>query len=734
MLSRSRPLLSPTWPLSGGALLVHAAFGSCASLCMLALPSVAQAQNTNSMDAALPTVTITTTARKKSESAQDVPIAMDIIGGKEIRESGITRVQDIQANVPGLVIDTQESSGRISLRGVGSGDLGLGTDQSVAIHVDGVYQVFGSAGLARFFDMDRVEVLRGPQGTLYGRNATAGVINLISRAPQRKFGAEADVSLGSFGTKQLQGVLNVPLSSDTALRFAAVQATSDGRIINTSDGSKTGKADDYTAVRVGLISKLGPVDSDLRIQYIDDKSNLGMSLVPNPYKPALRLGATQESSFDLGYFDNPVSHSKQDLSVSLKFTGEVGVINLTSITGYGKHTGGFNLTFSTPKRTPDNWLRVVVNEPYEQWSQELQANFNIGNSQWTTGLYYIDYKGADKRDLNYYVVPAYNIATSDSRGSGKSYAAFADVNYSLTKQLRLNVGLRYTNDEKTGVSSSVSDDPFSVVNPPASLSKSWNATTGRLGLDYFLSKATMLYGSVSTGYKAGGVAPAAYSVVPNSVYEPEKLTAVEVGQKTTFAGGNGILNLSAFSYDYKDKVEIYSPDGFNFDFYNVPKTNIKGLDAYLELRVARNLRWDLNASFLDATFTDFPAFDFATGSAVNYAGNRPARAPKTSATTGVTIDKIPMFGIGLGQMRAEYVYRDMIYFTFQNQPDRLERAIGLINLSARLTSNDGKWSAYLAGRNLGDKRYLNNIIATPAGQYAVPAAGRTWQMGATFNF
>lgn len=719
--------------LSACALAAQALFGACAGVAMLALPGAAHAQTQAAADAPAQTVVITTTARKKSEAAQDVPIAMDVIGGREIKDSGISRVQDIQASVPGLVIDTLESSGRISLRGVGAGDLGLGTDQSVAIHVDGVYQVFGSAGLARFFDIDRVEVLRGPQGTLYGRNATAGVINIVSRAPQSKFGAEAEVSSGSFGTRRVQGFVNLPLSADTALRFAVVGANSDGRIINTLNGSKVGTGDDYTGFRGSLRTRIGGVGVDLSVQSIDDQSNLGVALVPNPYKPALRLGATEGESFDKGYFDKPVSQSKKDLAVSLKLSATLGDISLTSITGYGKHTGGYDLTFSTPKRPRGQWARVVVNEPYEQWSQELQANFTIGHAQWTTGLYYIDYEGADKRSISQYNIP-FNVATSDSKGLGTAYAAFADVNYALSRQLRLNVGLRYTNDEKTGVSSATSDDPMSVVKPAASLTKSWNATTGRIGLDYSLSKGTMVYGGVSTGYKSGGVAPAAYSLVPNSTYEPEKLTALELGQKTTLAGGAGIFNVSVFHYDYRDKVEIYSPDGINFDFYNVPKARVQGLDGYLEFRLARNLRWDLNASFLDAKFTDFPAFDFATNSRVNYAGNTPARAPKSSATTGLTVERIPVFGLGTAQLRAELVHRDKIYFTFQNQPDRLAGPIDLFNLSARLTSHDGRWSIFFAGRNLADKRYVANIIATPAGQYAVPAEGRTWQLGGSVSF
>jgi iron complex outermembrane receptor protein len=727
---RTTHLSKPTCParLRVGARLVTAAYGlGLLGSVLVALPTAAQAQ---ASAAPGQTIVISTTARKKSELAQDVPIAIDIIGGQDLRDSGVTRVQDIQSSVPGLVIDTYESGGRISLRGVGTGDIGLGTDQSVAIHVDGVYQVFGSAGLGRMFDVDRVEVLRGPQGTLYGRNATAGVINLISRAPQKTFGAEADVSVGSFGTRQVQGMLNAPLGAETALRLAFIQSESDPRVTNTRDGSKVGRADDFSGARLSLTSQLGDVGLDLRAQWIKDESDYGSSLVLNPYNPAARLGGSEAAAFSLGYFTLQPQQKKEDQSVSLKLTKAFGDIQLTSITGYGKHTGGFQTSLYNPSPTAGPKAQLSVDEPYSQWSQELQLNLNIGATEFVTGLYYIDYKGGDHRIIR--LTPAARLFSDGNRiGTGSSWALFGESNHPLSKDLRLNAGLRYTYDEKTGTAQSTSDTAFfgpaNAVNPPVTQSRSWSAVTGRIGLDYKLDRITMLYGALSTGYKSGGVIATTSNTNPISFYKPEKLTSFEVGQKTTFADGSGRFNLTAFHYDYKDKVEIYSLDQLTAQHYNVPKAHVNGLEGGFDLRLARHLRWDLNASYTDAKFDDFPAFG-----GVNYAGNRPARSPRTAASAGLALDKLPVGGFGLLSGRVEVAYREKIFFSFFNRDNEMERALALLNMSMRLDSSDGRWTAYLAGRNLTNERYVN--VTASAGTFASPATGRSWQLGTTLRF
>ena len=719
-----------------GMRLIEAAFGFAAACALLGAAGPVRAQAAPQPAADVQQVTVTaTTARKRNEQAQDVPITMDIIGGQELRDAGITRVKDLQAAVPGLVIETRESSGKIAIRGVGTGDVGLGTDQSVAVHVDGVYQAHGAMGLTRMFDVERVEVLRGPQGTLYGRNATAGVVNLMSRAPQMKFGAEADVSVGSFGLKQVQGMINMPLGERTALRLALIASDSSGSATNTFDGSKVGASDDFHGIRGRLRTQLGGVGVDLAVQYINDRS-IGF-LVPHPERVEDRLGATAKASYDLSYYpDGAPYQRKESLAASLTLTRDFGDIRLTSITGYGDFKGGQGFKLARPGQSPADPISLVINEPADQWSQELQLSGGTDTFDWVGGLYYIAFDGVDQRKLQRYGI-GFTPFDTDQKAGGNAAAVFGDVNWRLSPGLRLNLGLRYTRDTKDGVSASTSDLPFFVVDPAQTASQSWSATTGRIGLDWKLAPRTMAFASLSTGYKAGGVVPNYETAKPFDVYKPEKVTALEVGQKTTFANDGGLFNLSAFHYDYEDKVEVYSPTPGTFGFYNAPKASISGVDGYLSLKLARQLRWDLNAAWLDATFKDFPATD-DLGNPVNYAGNRIARAPKISATTGIVLEKLPVGGIGLGQMRLEYTYRDEIYFDFKNDPVARTPPISYVNLSARLDSSSGRWYAYLAARNITNKRWIEGLAAVPgeAGLlYSTPVnQARSWQLGAGFKF
>ena len=725
---------------AAGVRLIQAAFGFAAACALFGAPAVqAQTQTppagSGASDAAQSITVTGTTARKRNEQAQDVPITMDVIGGQDLRDAGITRVKDLQAAVPGLVIETRESSGKIAIRGVGTGDVGLGTDQSVAIHVDGVYQAHGAMGLTRMFDVERVEVLRGPQGTLYGRNATAGVVNLVSRAPRMKFGAEADVSVGSFGLKQVQGMVNLPLGAQTALRLALIASDNNGSATNTFDGSKVGASEDFYGVRGRLRTQMAGVGVDLAVQAINDRS--AGFLVPHPERTQDRLGATTKASYDLAYYpDGAPYQRKESVSTSLTLTKDFGEVRLTSITGYGDFKGGQGFALARPGQPPAGPISVAINEPADQWSQELQLSGANDRLDWVAGLYYISFDGVDQRKLQRYRI-GFTAFDTDQQAGGHATAVYGDVNWRLSPGLRLNLGLRHTRDTKDGVSASSSDLPFFVVDPPQAASKSWSATTGRIGLDWKPSPRTMVFTSLSTGYKAGGVVPNYETEKPFDIYKPEKITALEVGQKTTFANDGGLFNLSAFHYDYTDKVEIYGPTPATFGFFNAPKARVAGVDGYLALKLSRHLRWDLNASWLDAVFKDFPATD-DFGAPVNYAGNRIARAPKFSATTGVVIDRLPVGGIGLGQMRLEYTYRGEIYFDFKNEPVARTPPIHYLNVSARLDSKDGRWYAYLSGRNLTNKRWIEGLAAVPGGAgllYSTPVnQARSWLLGAGFKF
>jgi iron complex outermembrane receptor protein len=705
-------------------------------------PARAQSSG-NQADSATQTVTITTSARKRKELVQDVPMSMELLTGKDLKEAGIVRVQDIQANVPGLVVTGYESQGNVVLRGVGTGDVGLGTDQSVAIHIDGVYQTYGGTGLSRLFDVSAVEVLKGPQGTLYGRNSTAGVINLISNAPVSRFAAEADLSVGSLRTAIGQGFVNVPLSADTAMRLSFAGGTSRGRITNEKDGSRVGDLDDFAAVRLGLRSQLGSARADLRLQHIDDRSTGSQSLVPMPYDTAVGPGAgwTQRAF----YVQQPKA-VKQDTSLSLTLTMPLGDATLTSVTGLGRHSGRatYALGFG---RTNDERLIQTTDEPYSQVSQELQFNFTTGAAtDWVAGVFAMRYKGVDNRTLDTGPLSLFGGYTMDnqSRLRGSTAAAFTDVSHPLTPTLKISGGLRYTWERKEATA--FGTGPFDV-NPAVTASKSWSAVSGRVGLDWQMSKGTKLFANLSEGFKSGGVIPLSNNgggglcesgqFLPNgcaiTIYRPEKLRALEVGQKTTLADSAGFINAAAFLYNYRDKVEFYQYDPANplsFTFNNAQKAQIKGLEISGDFRLTKTLRADVSATFLDSEYTRF--VDSAGNNVAT--GNQLPRAPKASVTLALAGDQIPLAG-GALRFRVEAVWRDKVYFDFFNNAGAFhtyERAIGLLNASLGWAPSGSTWSLYAHARNLSNVRYLE--YARDGLPDTLTAAGRSFQFGANVKF
>jgi iron complex outermembrane receptor protein len=700
------------------------AVGTGALMSSLPLTALAQASETSAAGS-LETVTITS-ARKRNEWVQQVPLAMEVKSGEDLKAAGIARVQDIQSSVPGLVISTKEGQGGLSIRGVGTGDIGLGTDQSVAIHIDGIYQAFGGSGLARLFDVERVEVLKGPQGTLYGRNATAGVVNVISKAPRSTFGAEGDLSYGSFNTVTTQGMVNLPLGGDFAARLAFIGASSDGRITNTFDGSKTGSYDDFWGMRGRLKGTLGVVRADFVVQYIEDKSTSGLAYLRDP------LATTPAGSFTSAPYPRAPQQTRKDLNVNLTLATDVGGVTLTSLTGYGTHRGGYDVMLGAGGG--GGAIEAGLNEPYNQVSQEFQASFLTENSDWVLGTYYIDSDGRDQRRGKFFdaTVPGLILFQQDTQGSfagGKAAALFGDVNYRLSPALKLNAGLRYNWEEKRATIWGVATDPatggFDIPYPGSSGSQSYTNVSGRVGLDYFVTKSTMLYGSISKGFKSGGVVP--LGIDPANAlgfYKPETLIAYEVGQKTNFGGNAGFLNLSAFYYDYTDKVELFQTnlaDPFTFFPRNVQKAKLTGLDASVEYRLGRQWRVDANAAWLSAEYKKF--FFDEGGGTIDLSGNRLSRAPRSSYTLGVSMDNTPLADLGMLQARLEYTHRDKIFFTAFNTA--AEDAVGMVNFSARLEMPGKRWSVYLAGRNLTNERYRD----FSDGALAIPAAGRTVQIG-----
>jgi iron complex outermembrane receptor protein len=703
-----------------------------------ALPTAVHAQGAPSAtdEQAVQSITVTS-ARKRKELIQDVPISMDVLTSKELKDSGVADVKALQYNVPGLAIQSYEAGGRTSLRGVGSQTAGLGTDASVAVHLDGVYQGLSATALSRLFDADRVEVLRGPQGTLYGRNASGGVMNIVTRAPGKVFGGNADVSYGSYGTLQLEGGLDIPLGAESAVRVSFAKADGDGRITNTFDGSKVGK-EDFDAARLRLKSRLGAVDFDLSAQTIRDRSTQGVALVAPPsvatnvpYGPRFR--APTSLGYEKTYSERQSRSPKQDDNLSMTLTGSVGELTLKSITGYSKHKSTQDFDCS-----PGNTFKcgLFIDTDYDQTSQELQAQFTSGPVDWVVGAYYFKSEGAEHRiiDIPAFTPPGRVLRDGRPVVSAKASALFVDANWQLAPRWRLNPGLRFNQETKgaTFRGTGSGDNPNTIT-----AERSFNDVTGKIGIDHQPNKDTLYYASLSKGFKSGGVlgAPTTATSTELVSYRPETLYALETGFKRVLPGNAGRVNASVFYYDYRDlqvQVGEFNPNTNTFVFAttNAAKSRVYGLDFLAELKVSTAVSVDVSGELLSARYLEFQTRT-SRNVPVDYTGFTLQRAPKVSVAAGLNATKLSL-GQGLfGSFRLEYTYRSKVYFDQDNNAPFLSQdGFGLVNASLRIEPLGSTWSVYLTGRNLANKKTID--FASSA--LNVPGQFRTVNIGATYKF
>lgn len=698
--------------------------------------AVAQTDATGDrVDGSLQRVEVTG-ARKRAEQSKDVPIAIESFSGKFLENAAITSPLQLQFNVPNLTIQTYETGGLITLRGVGAGSTGLGYDPSSAVHIDGIYLGTSSQALGRLFDLSGLEVLKGPQGTLYGRNATGGVVNINTRAPSSTFGGRVELNAGSFRTYGAEAALNVPLGEDTAMRVALVGSNGGkGSIYNINSGNMVGD-DAYAAGRLRLRTKLGDVNADLLVQVIDDRATVSQAYVADPRNslPIYYNSVDVETSyqgFDRTHLLIDPTANKNDSVVGLTLSGEINsAVSWKSITGVLDQRVKTSSDVSSMGQT---WL-MRLDQTAKQVSQEFQLAIAQDRTDWVLGAYYYRQKATEIRiadvdaDLNGVVVSNYQ--NSDGRTNATAYALFADVNHRLTDKMRVSGGLRLNREVKDAWvgGSGVIDPPTPVLN-----ASTFNDVSGRISIDYALSKDAMVYGGISKGFKSGGVQPFV-NLGTNTLdpFNPETLIAYEGGLKYALPDKAGQLNVAAFYYDYRD-IQARICDLLNCAVRNAAKAKVQGLEVQYETKLAGALGMDLTAGLLRAKYGTFLTSD-ASGVPHDYTGNDLPRAPRLTYAVAATLDKQPV-GSLLASGRLEYTYRGKMYFEQSNAKDpgqdqSVQDGFGLVNLSLSLTQDKAPWTVSLAARNLTNKKYLDFSVF----QIAIPGQARSWQLRYDYRF
>jgi iron complex outermembrane recepter protein len=660
---------------------------------------------------------IVVTARKVEENPQQVPMSIQPLSGQFLDEADLSRLYELQFNIPGLVVNTVGLfGGGFSLRGISSQ---AGTGPPVAAHVDGIYLGSSHMALARMFDLERIEVLKGPQGTLYGRNATGGTINFITRRPEDGFSGALEGSYGSFSTVRGQGHVNVPLQGG-AFRLAFIASDGDGYIRNSVDDRRFGEQD-YWGLRASL--RLEPADAmrlDLMGQHVRDD---GAASELWTRRPDL-LVDPRDIRLATVTLANPHLVIENDL-LGATVEHELGFATLRSISGYARNEMR-NLDDCAGQANLQGCVRGDGPARYQQWSQEVQLVLTGNDTM--HGLAGANYFAADSVSHFHQFLPLVNPnPLNDSRSTSRETAGalFGQVTLEFAEQWSLTGGLRLSREKHRGttIGTGVQDSPTLLVGRHESDDLSW-----RLDLGYRATDDAFLYAVVSTGYKSGGLITRPLRNGQPDHFGPENLLAYELGGKSQWLDRRLTLNAAVFHYDFDDmqvSTTTFVGDQLVFEVDNAARAELYGIDADGAFELSEQVA--VSAGIVWLPKREFTSFrDDRTGDTLS--GNKLVRAPESSVSTAI-IYRRPLRGRAGFSARLEYNYRSSHFFTKENVSIYAQDGFGLLNLFLRLEAADRQWYLFLSGRNLTNERYFNQVFLQSS-----PGYPDTYEAGAGFRF
>lgn len=710
------------------------------------------------------------TAQKREQSLQDVGIAITAFSSDDIENLGLRDADDIADFTPNLTVVNSYGNNmpNFTIRGVGLNDIAPSNSSPTAVHVDEVYYAYSAMLNFGLFDIERVEVLKGPQGTLYGRNTTAGAISYLSRRPTEQFESAVKVGYGNYEALETESYVSGPLSDSTSGRLAGFyRRQTDGPYYNRHLDTKHGEVDVY-GWRGQLEARIGDnFDVNLNLHGGEDSSDVSQyNILPSGnatgdgYCPAYLNASLRGGEPDC--FGKPMGEQEPDTdpftaapgfrpSLYLKSFGGIITANwslpaatLTSVTGYEKldrylseDADGF------PQVNVDSYHQNRI----EQLSQELRLTSNGDAAlSWILGVYGL----SDEIDTPRYETKAYARGIGvgmRSRQETQTAAAFGQLEWQFATNWRAIGGLRYTWEERSFAATSLlhfSDDPFEVdapAQPPfielatKDDSVSFTDVSGKLGLEFAPTADQLYYASISKGFKSGGFnANFAFSNDEYNDYQEEELFAYEVGAKISLLDRRLFWNTALFYYDYQD---IQAVGEFQSNVGGLPVNmlvltnlaNAQTLGAETDLWWRPSDRWDfkLGAGYLDAEFVDARIGNEALN------GNRPAYAPEFNVS-GAARYSMPVFaGLTLAT-QLDFSYRDSYYTDISNLPIGEVDGYTLVNSRIALVDGDERWEISLWGKNILDKEYTTYINNLPSTFRVLTVAGYPRTYGVQFEY
>ncbi len=671
---------------------------------------------------------ILVTAEKKSSNIQDTPISVAAFTSDHLARSGIEDIYDIGLFTPGLIVNS-EIVGKIYIRGIGTENLTIGGDPGVPVHVDGAYVGRTSAAIFDLYDVERVEVLRGPQGTLYGRNATGGSVNIISKAPTDELYSSASLQYGNYDRLRVNATISGPISDKVQVRASLLRSRRDGFTPNVFTGEDL-DTEDLWAGRLRLrFLPSENVTFDLITDFSYDDGR------PAPFKQLEfsdlfegLLGAFDPPSLREVAQDSPVTGKQDQFGITGILNWDMGAVTLTSITNYRDVEFAVQFDGDAVDLLIQNFEDTTNSE---QFTQEFRlASNDAGPLKWILGAYYFK----DDGDTEIFIpIPGFGFdILHQATISTKAFALFGQVNYDVTEKFSLTMGLRWSTEDKEAFQFS----DFDILFPAPfeqDLDESSNAFTPKFGFEYRPNSDLMLYASITRGFKSGGFTFNGFQ----SNFDPEFVWAYEGGIKSQLMENKLQFNASFFYYDYSD-LQVSKLENNAGVITNAADATIYGSE--IELVAVPNERWQFNAglSLLHAEFNQFLTEDPSNPQlgTIDLAGNSLTRSPKVTFGIGAQ-HHYPINGLGELTLRVDYQYQGKSFFTAFNRDLSAQQSFGLFNARVTFTHEDGGWQLSGFIKNAFDKEYFLNILESgvetgkPEGFLAAP---RTYGMQLEYSF
>ncbi|GAC12940.1 TonB-dependent receptor [Aliiglaciecola lipolytica] len=663
---------------------------------------------------------IEVTARKTVESLQEVPVSVTSLGAAEMLEKGMSVMTEIQQQSPNTTLQVSRGTNSTLtafIRGVGQQDPVWGFEPGVGVYIDDVYISRPQGAVLDLFDLERVEVLRGPQGTLYGKNTIGGAIKYVTKKMSGDTEFNINATVGSYSQKDLKVMGQIPLSDNFYFGFAVATLNRDGfgEFLVAPAGEDTENYNkDVLAARFTLEYQ---ANEDLFFRFNYDKTR-DDSNAKGGYRltDSILTDAPQPDSVYDSYSSLPTWNKVETEGMSLTVEWDINDSwAFKSVTATREGDSPTNIDFDN---TPLGIFDTPATYTDEQISQEFQLNYVGDGVTFVSGAYYYDAEACGIYDA---YLMAFGISIEQSGCTDtKSLAVYGQASYDITDKLSTTLGLRYTKDEKHGVvdagvrlgqayPNSGWVDGYVRPDYPANIviddTESWSRFTPRVGLEYALTDSTMFFGSYSQGFKSGMYNPRATFFQPAAA--PEIVDSYEIGMKSDITDSFR-LNATLFKLDYTDRQYVVNVPSDDLSeptqrIANVGESDANGIEIEMTYVAAEGLTFTSALGTIDAEFTQVFSVD-AAGNPIDLSDNFViSNTPDFTFNAGVNY----AFTTDVGDFvfNGNYYYRDD-YELFES-PDELLRqeGYGLVNLSLVWYSDDGQWNAGLHAKNVTDEEY-----------------------------